>query len=48
MPRRFTECVRRGGKVRTVTPKPGRYLRVCKLPGARKMIAGHVKRNKSK
>ncbi len=46
MPPKFTRCVKAGGKVRTVKPKPGRYMRVCKPPGAKKTVAGHVKRTK--
>ncbi len=46
MPEKFDRCVKRGGKVRTINPKPGRYMRVCKPPGGKKTVAGHVKRTK--
>lgn len=46
MPPKFDRCVKGGGKVRTIKPKPGRYMRVCKPKGSRKTVAGHVKRTK--
>ena len=48
MPAKFDRCVKAGGKVRTVNPKPGRYMRVCKPPGGKKTVAGHVKTTKRK
>ena len=29
MPADFDKCVANGGKVRTIKPKPGRYMHVC-------------------
>jgi len=29
MPADFDRCVAQGGKVRTIKPKPGRYMHVC-------------------
>jgi len=29
MPADFEKCVREGGRVRTITPKPGTYIHVC-------------------
>ncbi len=46
MPKAFDRCVKRGGKVRTVKPKPGTYMRVCKPSGGKKSVAGHVKRTR--
>ena len=48
MPAGFTNCVKKGGKVRTVTvnEKKGTYMRVCYLKG--KSYPGEVKKKKSK
>ena len=48
MPKAFKDCVRKGGKVRTVKPKPGRHMPVCIPKGGGKSIAGHVKKTKRK
>ena len=46
MPKAFTRCVKSGGRVRTIKPKPGRHMRVCFKGG--KSYAGHVKKTKGK
>jgi hypothetical protein len=46
VPKEFEECVRKGGRVRTVTLPDGRYMRVCYLNG--KSYKGEVKRKKKK
>ncbi len=46
MPKAFEECVRRGGRVRTINPKPGKYMHICFLNG--KSYAGEVKQAESK
>lgn len=48
MPPPFNNCRRRGGKIRTVKPNAGTYLKVCIPPGKgkRKSVAGEVKHNK--
>lgn len=33
MPKAFTECVKRGGKVRTITQGPAKGRLICWLPG---------------
>ena len=48
MPPKFDRCVKGGGKVRTIKPNRGTYMRVCKPKGGRKMVAGYVKRTKKK
>ena len=44
MPKAFVDCIKAGGRVRTVKPKPGRYLPVCFRGG--KSHAGEVKKTK--
>jgi len=44
MPAGFERCIRQGGRVRTIKPKPGRYLHVCYLGG--KSYSGEVKHTK--
>ena len=48
MPQAFTNCVKKGGKVRTVTinKKKGTYMHVCYLNN--KAYPGEVKTKKSK
>lgn len=48
MPLAFTDCVKKGGKVRTVVvnKKKGTYMRVCYLNN--KSYPGEVKTKKSK
>ena len=45
MPKAFLNCVKRGGRVRTIKPKKGKYMHVCYLGG--KSYAGEVKTTKS-
>jgi len=51
MPKSFDKCVRRGGKVRTITGKnahfevpEGHYRRICMIDG--KTTKGHLKLKK--
>jgi len=44
MPKGFLSCVRRGGRVRTIKPKPGRYIHICYIGG--KSYAGEVHKTK--
>jgi len=46
MPEAFERCVAAGGRVRTVNPKPGRYMPVCFKDG--KSYAGEVKKTKKR
>jgi len=41
MPKGFDNCVKGGGRVRTVKPSAGKYMRVCYSNG--KSHAGEVK-----
>lgn len=45
MPKDFDACVAGGGRVRTITLKGGRYLRIC-YDKAGKSHAGEVKTKK--
>jgi len=44
MPKEFTSCVARGGKVRTKKLSKGRYIHICYIDG--KSYAGEVKAKK--
>jgi hypothetical protein len=44
MPASFDTCVSEGGRVRTIVPKPGKYLRVCFKDG--KSYSGEMKTTK--
>jgi len=44
MPKDFLNCVKNKGKVRTVVPKRGIYIRVCYLDG--KSYSGEVMKTK--
>jgi|GEM_PF-3384970 hypothetical protein len=44
MPADFLKCVSDGGRVRTINPKPGKYLRICYKDG--KSYSGEVKSSK--
>lgn len=54
MPKAFTECVKRGGKVFTRTVSADKYQHVCVRPGEAKgprggtTIGGEIKTKKSK
>lgn len=45
MPEDFEKCVREGGRVRTMTMKDGRYMRVCYDKDG-KSHAGEMKQKK--
>lgn len=51
MPKKFTKCVKAGGRVRTLKPK-GKgskvYKKVCFPKGGGSSVAGHTKRRKGK
>ncbi len=46
MPADFDKCRKEGGRIRTITLKGGRYMRVCYLNG--KSHAGEVRQRKGK
>ncbi len=48
MPKGFDRCVKRGGRVRTLVPKKGVYVRVCFDKETGKSYAGEVHRKKKK
>jgi hypothetical protein len=41
MPKKFDDCVKSGGRVRTIKPSSGTYMPVCWK--GKKSVAGHVK-----
>lgn len=43
-PKDFEECIAKGGRVRTITPKKGTYLHICYLNG--KSYSGETKHAK--
>lgn len=44
MPKAFDNCIKRGGRVRTLTLSRNRYRRICYIGG--KSYLGHVKTKK--
>ena len=46
MPKAFDDCVKNGGKVRTITLGGNKYRHVCTLKG--KVSYGHIKTKKKK
>ena len=51
MPRKFTQCVKSGGRVITKKPKGKKsrvYLHVCYPKGGGSPVAGEVKKRKGK
>ena len=48
VPKAFTKCVSDGGRVRTVKPKAGRYMKVCFPKGGGKSVSGEMHKNKKK
>jgi len=46
MPKKFEECIRRGGRVRTKKLSGGKYLHICYLNG--KSYRGEIKKKKNK
>jgi hypothetical protein len=47
MPKKFTDCVNSGGRVRTVSLPKNKYLKVCYPKGGGVGIQGEVKKKKS-
>ncbi len=47
MPEKFLECVKNGGRVRTMKVKGGRFMRIC-FDKAGKSHAGEVRKTKEK
>jgi len=45
MPKKFTECVKRGGRVRTKS-FDGKYIHICFNKKTGKSVAGEVKKKK--
>ena len=45
MPEAFKRCVNAGGRVKTIRPKPGKYMHVC-FDKQGKSHAGEVKTKK--
>lgn len=51
MPEDFTRCVRRGGRIKTIKPRPDVYIPVCYPKGGGSPVHGevhHVKESKKK
>jgi len=46
MPKAFDNCVKRGGRVRTIKLSNGRYRKICYIGG--KSYLGHIKKKKGK
>lgn len=46
MPKAFDNCVKKGGRVRTMLKSKGRYMHICFIGG--KSYAGEVKKKKKK
>jgi len=46
MPKEFEDCVKNGGRVRTISPKEGTYIHVCYPKGGGKPVSGEVKHTK--
>lgn len=44
MPKKFNECIRKGGRVRTKKLKNGKYIHICFIDG--KSFDGEVKKKK--
>ncbi len=42
MPQAFTNCVKNGGRVRRITPKPGVYINICYPKGGGSPVRGEV------
>lgn len=48
MPKKFEDCVRKGGRVRTVKPTKGTHKAICFPKGGGASSAGETKRTKKK
>lgn len=46
MPEAFIRCVRRNGRVRTVKPRPGVFIKVCYPKGGGAPVHGEVEHTK--
>lgn len=52
MPKKFNQCMKSGGKIRTVKLNKNKYMHVCVLPKGKKgkrggrTVSGEVKRRK--
>lgn len=42
MPRKFTQCQKAGGKIRTKTLPGGKYIPICIPKGGGKSVGGEV------
>jgi len=40
MPRAFLDCIKNGGKVRTISLSDDKYVKICKIDG--KSYRGHI------
>lgn len=50
MPRKFNQCIKSGGKVRTKTLSGGKYIKICIPKGGGSSIGGevHIKKKRRK
>lgn len=46
MPEAFDRCIRRGGRVKTITPKEGIYIHICYPKGGGSPVHGEVRHTK--
>lgn len=46
MPEAFTRCVRRGGRVVTIKPRPNIHIKVCYPKGGGEPVHGEVHKTK--
>lgn len=46
MPKKFTDCIKKGGRVRTVKPTKSTHMPVCFPKGGGKSVAGEVHKKK--
>ena len=47
-PQKFLDCIKSGGRVRTITPKKGTYIHICYPKGGGSPVRGGVKHTKKK
>lgn len=48
MPQAFLDCIKNGGKVKTINPEKGKYLHICIPKGGGPSISGEVKTTQTK
>jgi hypothetical protein len=48
VPKAFDECVRKGGRVRTIKPTKGTHKPICFPKGGGPSVAGETKKTKGK